>query len=156
MSVVVSVVACAGAPPPAETPETPPSEAAVAETPAKAEAEAPATSSAADVTAIVQLVVDDPELDKYLHLGQKGRFPLQLAGEKLPSGLQVVKSTEPVVVVQGPKSKTDAVLVITDLEVQGDTASVRYRYDVEGIRGTVTLARSAQGWELKNSRIVER
>ncbi|MDF3066960.1 MAG: hypothetical protein K0R38_2561 [Polyangiaceae bacterium] len=155
MGFVSSVVACAGAPPPTETPETP-SEAAVAETPAKAEAEAPATNSDADVTAIVQLVVDDPELDKYLHLGQKGRFPLQLAGEKLPSGLQVVKSTEPVVVIQGPKSKTDPVLVITDLEVQGDKASVRYRYDVEGIRGTVTLARSAQGWELKNSRIVER
>jgi hypothetical protein len=39
--------------------------------------------------------------------------------------------------------------------VQGDKATVRYRYDVEGIRATVTLARVAHGWELKNSRLVE-
>jgi len=154
LSVVVSLVACAGAPPPPESPEAPVQPAAAP--PLDASPEAPAAVSDADVTAVLQLVVDDPELDKYLHLGEKGRFPLQIAGEKLPAGLALVKSTERVLVVSGPKSKADAVLVVTDLEVQGDKASVRYRYDVEGIRGTVTLARSAQGWELKSSRIVER
>jgi hypothetical protein len=114
---------------------------------------APATD--ADVTAILQLVVDDPELDKYLHLGEPGRFPLQLAGERLPSGLKLIKATEPVKVVDGPKSKKDAVLVVTEIDVQGDKATVRYRYDVEGIRGNVTLAKLAHGWELKNSRLVE-
>lgn len=154
LGVVVSLVACGGAPAPAEAPVAA-AEPAEVEAPAAA-ATAPAAASDADVTAILQLVVDDPELDKYLHLGEKGRFPLQLSGEKLPSGLELVKSTEKVKVVEGPKSKTDAVLVVTDLDVQGDKASVRYRYDVEGIRGTVTLARSAQGWELKSSRVVER
>lgn len=158
----VLAAACGGAPPPVARPEAPPpadnasASPAASETPAETTAEAPVAAAEGDVSAILQLVVDDPELDKYLHLGEPGRFPLQLAGEKVPSGLKLVKATEPVKVVDGPKSKKDAVLVITELDVSGDKANVRYRYDVEGIRGTVTLARSAHGWELKNSRIVER
>jgi hypothetical protein len=72
-----------------------------------------------------------------------------------PSGLGLMKSAEPVKIVDAPKSKKDAVLVITELTAEGDKATVRYRYDVEGIRATVTLAKSAHGWELKNSRLVE-
>jgi hypothetical protein len=161
--------ACGGPAAPAASPEAPreTSEEKAASSdpeaePAKAESSAAidkpvssAPASDADVGAILQLVVDDPELDNYLHLGQPGRFPLQLAGEKLPSGLKLVKATEPVKIVDGPKSRKDAVLVVTEIDVQGDKATVRYRYDVENIRATVTLARAAHGWELKNSRLVE-
>ncbi len=108
-----------------------------------------------DVTAIMQLVVNDPELDTYLHLGEPGRFPLQISGDKLPSGMELIKATKPVKIVDAPKSKKDPVLVVTEIDVQGDKATVRYRYDIEGIRGTVTLAKSPHGWELKNSRVVE-
>ena len=152
--------ACGGASPPAESPAPPPAppsdSGAEPEKPPEAAPPAAPAASEADVSAVLQLVVEDPKLDKYLHLGEPGRFPLQLAGDKLPPGLKLVKATEPVKVVDGPKSKKDAVLVITELDVAGDKANVRYRYDVEGIRGTVTLGRSAHGWELKNSRIVER
>lgn len=171
MLVVLSAVACGGSAPPAASPDSasesadakPPAADDAADAPAKAgdvaASDKPASSAPAsddDVSKILQLVVDDPELDNYLHLGQAGRFPLQLAGDKLPSGLKLIKATEPVKIVDGPKSKKDAVLVITEIDVEGDKATVRYRYDVEGIRGNVTLARSAHGaWELKNSRLVE-
>jgi hypothetical protein len=121
----------------------------------KADPAASAPASDADLNAILQLVVDDPELDTHLHLGQAGRFPLQIAGERLPRELKLVKGNEPVKLVDSPKSKKDPVLVFTEIEVQGDKATVRYRYDVEGIRATVTLARGGHGWELKNSRLVE-
>ncbi len=112
--------------------------------------------SEGDLTAILQLVVDDPELDAYLHLGSPGRFPLRISGEKLPSGLKLLKATEPVKLVPLPTSKKDAVLVFTEIDVQGARATVRYRYDIEGVRGTVSLAKTPHGWELKNSRLVER
>jgi hypothetical protein len=168
LSAVLCAVACGGPAQPAAGPETeapaesaePQSEAGPADAPASGDAaseksDSNAPSSEADVTAILQLVVDDPELDNYLHLGTAGRFPLQISGDKLPSGLKLIKATEPVKVVDAPKSKKDAVLVITEIDVQGDKASVRYRYDIEGIRGNVTLAKGAHGWELKNSRLVE-
>ncbi len=170
MLVVLSAVACGGPAAPAASAEAPPETGeakppagdAAADAPAEADnaaasdkASSGAPASDDDVTKILQLVVDDPELDRYLHLGEPGRFPLQIAGEKLPSGVKLIKATEPVKVVDGPKSKKDAVLVVTEIDVQGDKATVRYRYDIEGIRGNVTLARAGHGWELKNSRLVE-
>jgi hypothetical protein len=164
---VFVLAACGGSTPPAESAEPAASEAAppVAEgatdeaKPAEPSDGAKASSGAAasedDVSAILQLVVDDPELDSHLHLGEPGRFPLKIAGEKLPSGLKLVKATEPVKLSEPPKSKKDAVLVVTEIDIQGDKATVRYRYDVEGIRATVTLAKTPHGWELKNSRLVE-
>jgi hypothetical protein len=130
-------------------------EANSAEPSADAKASSGAPASEDDVNAILQLVVDDPELDSHLHLGEPGRFPLKISGDRLPSGLKLVKATEPVKLSEPPKSKKDAVLVVTEIDVQGDRATVRYRYDVEGIRATVTLAKTAHGWELKNSRLVE-
>ena len=168
LPLVTLAFACGGPPAPAAGPETAAEAPGDAKAPQGADAAAPTAESAAadkpassapasdeDVTAILQLVVNDPELDNYLHLGEPGRFPLQLAGERLPSGLKLIKSTEPVKIVDGPKSKKDAVLVVTEIDVQGDHATVRYRYDIESIRGNVTLAKAAHGWELKNSRLVE-
>jgi hypothetical protein len=168
-SLFVFVLAgCGGATPPAATAEpapegaTAPDAAADASDEAKptqpgdgAKAASGAPASEDDVNAILQLVVDDPELDAHLRLGEPGRFPLKIAGDKLPSRLKLVKATEPVKLSEPPKSKQEAVLVVTEIDVQGDKATVRYRYDVEGIRATVTLAKSAHGWELKNSRLVE-
>jgi hypothetical protein len=114
-----------------------------------------ANQSTDDATAVLELVVNDPELDPYLKLGEPGRFPLKMSGSALPAGLKLVKSTEPVQIVAAPKDKKDAVLVVTEIEISGDKASVRYRYDIEGIRGSANLTKGQYGWELKNSRIVE-
>lgn len=108
-----------------------------------------------DVQTVLQLAVDDPELDPYLKLGEPGRFPLKISGSSVPAGVQLVKATKPVEVVAGPAKKTDPVLVITNLEIEGSNASVSYRYDVEGIRGSATLKKGSHGWELVKSRIVE-
>lgn len=166
---LVCVSACGGPPEPAANPEAAPvvdplaaegadsngvDDAAAAQAPASPSSSA-APASDDDVNAILQLVIDDPELDTHLHLGQAGRFPLKLSGERLPANLKLVKATEPVKVVGPPASKQDAVLVVSEIDVQGDKATVRYRYDVEGIRGTVTLAKTSHGWELRNSRLVE-
>ncbi len=165
--VLASLGACGGSTPPADNAEPAATEAAPsaaegggeeakpAEPSEGAQASSGAPASEGDVNAIMQLVVDDPELDSHLHLGEPGRFPLKIAGDKLPSGLKIVKATEPVKLSEPPKSKKDAVLVVTELEIQGDRATVRYRYDVEGIRATVTLSKTPHGWELKNSRLVE-
>lgn len=114
-----------------------------------------ASQSADDTTAVLELVVNDPELDPYLKLGEPGRFPLKISGSALPSGLKLVKSTEPVQIVSGPKDKKDAVLVFTEISVSGKKASVRYRYDIEGVRGSANLEKGDHGWELKNSRVIE-
>jgi hypothetical protein len=108
-----------------------------------------------DTTAVLQLAIDDPELDPYLKLGEPGRFPLKVSGSSVPSGVALTKSAKPVEVVGAPAKKTDPVLVITSVEIEGASATVSYRYDVEGIRGTAYLKKGSRGWELSRSRIVE-
>lgn len=116
---------------------------------------APGAQSGNEQQAILQLVIDDPELDPYLKLGEPGRFPLKLSGSAVPQGIELVKSTKPVELVPAPKDKKDPVLVITSFEVDGKSATVSYRYDVEGIRGTAYLKKGEVGWELTRSRVVE-
>jgi hypothetical protein len=135
-----------------------------ADTGAEADADMPANSDdpppaagtpapADEAQRLLQLTLEDPELDAYLKLEEPGRFPLKISGD-LPPGLQLVKGAKPVELVPSP-DKGAAVLVITTLELQGKTATVRYRYDVEGVRGTATLTKTPHGWELSNSRIVQ-
>jgi hypothetical protein len=126
-----------------------------AETPDAKGGPQPASQSADDTTAVLDLVVNDPELDPYLKLGEPGRFPLKISGSALPSGLKLEKATKPVEIVAAPKDKKDAVLVFTEIEISGKKASVRYRYDIEGVRGSANLTKGQYGWELTNSRVVE-
>jgi hypothetical protein len=80
---------------------------------------------------------------------------LKVAGSAVPQGIELIKATKPVVITTPPSNKKDAVLVITDVKIEGSDATVSYRYDVEGIRGTAYLKKTPHGWELKSSRIVE-
>jgi hypothetical protein len=115
----------------------------------------PDAQSSNDAQAVLQLVIDDAELDPYLKLGEPGRFPLKMSGSAVPQGLELVKATKPVEMVGAPKDKKDTVLKITSVEIDGKSASVSYRYDVERIRGTAHLKKGPHGWELTRSRIVE-
>lgn len=167
--VIIACAGCGGGPPrpaasPSEeaastevAPAAPDGEAASkapAETP-KAEESSGSAISADELSSMLQRVIEDGELDQYLKLTLPGRFPLKIAGTDLPSGLSLTKGNQPVAVVTTPSSKKEAVLVITTVEISGKEATIGYRYDVEGIRGTARLKKGERGWELKNSRIVE-
>ena len=112
-------------------------------------------TSTDELKTVMQLVIEDAELDKYLHLEEPGRFPLKIAGKELPSGIALTKAGQPVKVVDGEPAKKDAVLVITKIEIAAPDATVGYRFDIEGVVGTAHLKKASYGWELKSSRIVE-
>jgi hypothetical protein len=121
------------------------------------ESKAPASGAASsdDVREVLQLVVEDEALNPYLHLELPKRFPLKVSGSAYPKGIEVTKATEPVLFVAEAK-KDEAVLVFTEIDVGSDTATVRYRYDIEGVRGSATLVKKNGHWELKSSRVTER
>jgi len=113
-----------------------------------------APSTADDLKTVLQLVLDDETLDPFLHLDQPGRFPLAISGPNLPEGL--TKSSKPVKVVSGTGSKKEPVLAFTEIDVKGKHATVKYRYDVEGIHGSAVLDKREHGWELTRSKVIER
>jgi hypothetical protein len=112
-------------------------------------------ASPEDMQQILELVINDEALDAYLHLEEPGRFPLQISGGDVPSGVELTKATKPVKIVTSEGSKTEAVLVFTSIEASAGEARVKYRYDVEGIRGSATLKKVEGRWQLINSRVSE-
>ena len=91
----------------------------------------------------------------HLHLDKPDRFPFRVAGSDLPQGIELTKATKPVVIVADPASEKKPVLVFTEIKVEGDEASVRYRYDVEKVRGASSLKKRDGHWVLTRSRVTE-
>jgi hypothetical protein len=120
-----------------------------------AKSDDPTKASGDVVQTVLQLVIEDAELDKYLRLGEPGRFPLKIAGKDVPSTIALTKAGQPVKVVEGDPPKKDAALVITKIDIAPPDATVSYRFDIEGVVGTAHLKKASYGWELKSSRIVE-
>jgi hypothetical protein len=109
-----------------------------------------------DLRDILQAVIDDDALTPYLHLEQPNRFPLRISGRNLPQNLQLTKATKPVVIVDDPgRDKKKPVLVFTDIEIKGAEATVGYKYDAEGVRGSATLNKPYGRWSIKQSRVAE-
>jgi hypothetical protein len=137
-------------------------EAPAATQPDESQSAAPASDSAAgeasvaDVQAVLQLVLDDEALTPYLHLELPERFPLRVSTRNLPKGIELVKATKPVELVDDPGADKKPLLVFMEVDVKKDSANVRYRYDIEGIRGACTLERRDGNWTLKKSRVTER
>lgn len=113
-------------------------------------------ASLADVTAVLQLVIDDEALTPYLHLERPERFPLRVSSKNLPPGIELVKATKPVVLVREGEEGEKPVLEFIALEVSDNRATVRYRYDEEGVRGSCRLRKRDGRWELESSRVTER
>jgi hypothetical protein len=125
--------------------------AAAQESPASA-----APASPTDLRDVLQAVIDDDALTPYLHLEQPNRFPLRVSGHDLPKDVQLTKATKPVVLVDDPtREPKKPVLVFIEIEIKGDEASVRYKYDVEKVRGFATLNKPYGRWAIKQSRVAE-
>jgi hypothetical protein len=108
-----------------------------------------------DLQQILQLVINDEALEPYLKLEEPGRFPLQISGDAVPGGAELMKNTQPVKIVPAPSSKDAPVLVFTSIDATANEARVKYRYDVEGVRGSATVKKLEGRWQLTNSRVTE-
>ena len=122
---------------------------------AQASAESSEPASSDDLQQALQVVIQDDALLNELKLGEPGRFPLKIAGNSVSSGLQLEAKTSAVEVISEPAdTKTTAVLVFTDVDINAKQGTFKYRYDIEGVRGTSYVVKNKFGvWELKSSRV---
>jgi hypothetical protein len=113
-------------------------------------------ASPEDMREVLQAVIDDEALTPYLHLEQRGRFPLRVSAKGLPQGIQLTKMTKPVVLVDDAGADPKKPLfVFTEIEIKGGEATVRFKYDIEGVRGFATLNKPYGHWAIKQSRVNE-
>lgn len=107
-----------------------------------------------DIVTILQRIIDDEEVNQYLRLGEPGRLPLKVKGDVVPGGAELVKGAPAEIVDEVEEGA--AVLEFTSLETTQDKVTVRFRFDVEGVKGAVTLQQGLRGWEILRSRITQR
>jgi hypothetical protein len=158
------LVSCGGSAAPAEEPVSEPPPYAGTESPPQSEEGAndsqPAQESSAesaspeDFQAALQVVIQDEALLRELKLEEPGRFPLKISGGALPTRLELVVQTKAVEVVPAPEDpKKEPVLVFTEIELSAAEGMFKYRYEIEGVRGTSYVFKGPAGWELKSSRV---
>lgn len=114
-------------------------------------------ASSEDLQQALQVVLQDESLLGELKLGEPGRFPLKISGSSLSGGLELKAHSEAVEVISAPTdTKTVAVLIFTHIDITSRQGTFKYRYDIEGVRGTSYVEKNDQGiWELKSSRFSE-
>jgi hypothetical protein len=159
--VVLVLTGCGGASQDASPKDAsnPPEPAAAAPAQA-APAESTATQTAmpqpsAEIPLVLQAVLDDPELEPYLRLDKPERFPVKVSGPGLAPGIELSKGDKPVQVVTDSGPAKGPILVFTKVDVSADKASVTYRYDIENLRGSCSLAKRDGVWQLTRSRLVQ-
>ena len=108
-----------------------------------------------DVRRVLQLVIEEPEIQGSMYLGSPGRLPFKISQRNLPTKPDVIQGGKPAVFVEGSGSKDDPVFVVTELQIDGAQAWVKFRYDAEGITGSASLEKTTLGWQIVNSTVVE-
>ncbi|MBM4362257.1 MAG: hypothetical protein FJ104_06225, partial [Deltaproteobacteria bacterium] len=112
----------------------------------------PSHGSEEERSLVLGVVFADPELLRVIRLGEPGRLPLPVRGELVPEG--VLAGGVPIRRVTDAGG-TGPVLEVREIEIGPQRATVSFRFDAEGIKGTTTLSKGERGWEIHRSRIVE-
>ncbi len=108
-------------------------------------------------SAILQAVVDAPQLDKYFHADKlPERSPLRIVkGAWYDDDIQLQKFGKAVVFVPA-NAPGGAVLEIGKLTVSNDSAQVAFVYAAEGIAGNAELQKTGSGWVVQTMKLRER
>lgn len=106
---------------------------------------------------ICQLTIDLPNLQQYFHSDKSGRKPLYVVkNTNIKEDLSLTKFGEAVKFInadEAAKNKVPA-LEFTSIKIGDKTATVEFRYAVEGIRGTAEF-KFTDKWEVASSNISE-
>jgi hypothetical protein len=115
------------------------------------------TKHASALQAIIQLVIDLPQLQPFLHPELRDRTPLVLIQtQEISPALGLKKFGQAVLIREMPAAQGKPFLHVTQLDVSGSKAIVRFQYPVEGVGGEVELKEKDGVWSVEKARVWER
>ena len=112
-------------------------------------------SPAADQSAILQLVLDHPRLQPFLHPKSPGRVPVTVFVRAPASGVAAKKFGAPVRVLTSDSRLAPMVIRLTRFSVSDGAAEVSLHYPVEGVRGSFRLLRDGGVWRVTDANVHE-
>lgn len=108
---------------------------------------------------LVEKTVDSNELTDYWHVSEPGRRPLRIVGgDVLGAQPDFKKFGEPVEWITAEQAAADGkpFLEFTKLTTTATRATFEFRYDVEGIAGTVKYVKRHDSWQHDETSLAER
>ena len=105
-----------------------------------------------DTDAIVEAVLADPDLAKFIHPEAFGRLPVTVAlNPPSASELHATAFGRPVRLSSSINRET----LVLDISVGSGTAKVKFKYPVEGLGGELALQRINGQWLVKEKELWE-
>lgn len=115
--------------------------------------------SETDIQTVIQMSIDIEELQPYFHPEKEGRNPLVIeANGVISSDLELVKFGVPVQFMQMKDlffNNLDAFLEFDTFEISSTTATVLFRYYVEGIKIGLTFEKIDGEWMILTKKLSE-
>jgi hypothetical protein len=110
-----------------------------------------------DRRAILAALLDSKALAPYLHPETEGRKPIRIAlsGSISTPVLTLSKFDLPVLFLAKEELTKDPYLEVTALTIEGDAATIVFRYDVEGLTGKASLTRDEGGFKVVAATVTE-
>jgi hypothetical protein len=111
--------------------------------------------SQAEMSEIVQAVLDHPALQPYFHPEKKGRVPVVVSDLMIGTQVQATKFGKPIRLENDPSLGSHRPFWrFTSVKVRDDQAEVSFEYPVEDLSGTINLRKDADGrWQAGNHRL---
>lgn len=113
-----------------------------------------------DKKIILQKCIDLPQLQEYYHTDiHPERIPLIVENNGKVPVVSLSKFGQPVKFLTESELEAggkDAYLNFVRFEISGSTATIMYKYAVEGVMITVLLKKSNGSWEITESKLTER
>lgn len=114
------------------------------------------TISSKDSLAVVQRAIEIPQLETYFHQDLPNRKPLILLQNRLlPKEAGLYKFDIDIVVLTRTELTNPAYLEVVGLEIAGDSAVVKLRYDIEGVECIASLKKVDGNWSIKKHLLYE-
>ncbi|MES2555896.1 MAG: hypothetical protein V4604_07090 [Bacteroidota bacterium] len=112
-----------------------------------------------DKKEIMQLCLDLPALQPYFHSEQPERLPIIIKSNGKVPQASLSKFGKPVVYMSPDDidaKGTQTALEFMRFEVTAESATIMYRYNIEGLMVTVLLKKAKGVWAVTDSKLVER
>jgi len=112
-----------------------------------------------DVGSILKLVLDQPDLQQYLHSELPERVPIRvLRKDTIFDGIVITKFGGQIEFVDPDQIDQDreAYLEFETFDVSENTSFVQLHYEIEGVFGTFRLVNDGEVWSVETAEIVER
>jgi len=106
---------------------------------------------------LCQMTIDLPALEGYFHPTAPNRKPFLVLKNEQTENLSLIKFGEAVKLISSAEAKSKELpfFEFTSIEIKDKTASISFKYAVEGLKGKVNFKKDGDHWEVESKEIIE-